>query len=208
MNAFGRARGRISAAGLDDHADLAQGVLLIVGVVGEDFELPAVELLGPVALLASFLRRAQIVHRSRNRPRVGIEHGGKNLPAAGKFGLHKPGCARSHVALCAGHPGMRRKLIRRVFRTHHGVAQLATKSHRLGKLVGFVAARDADHDEHHQERHERNHRAALRRIIEIDARIEGGRRHVLPPLHQHAGQHQQQPRTRNAGDTMYARIPM
>ena len=85
VNAFGRAGGGISAASLDDHADLAQGVGFIVGVVREDFELPAVEFLRPMALLASFLCRAQIVHGCRNGPRVGIEYRRKNLPAARKF---------------------------------------------------------------------------------------------------------------------------
>ena len=56
--AFRRAGRGISAAGLDQHANLTQGVLLIAAVVREDFQLAAVKLLRPVALFAGFLRRS------------------------------------------------------------------------------------------------------------------------------------------------------
>ena len=91
------------------------------------------------------------------------------------------------------------KLIRRVFRTHHGVAQLATKCRGLSELVGFIAARGAYHDEHDQERRERQHGAALGAVVEIDAGIEGARSDFFPPFHQFARQHKQQAENQECG---------
>src|SRR5215471_19009244 len=82
VDPFRLPRGRISATRLDDHPDLAQGVLFIIAVMGEDFELAAVEFLRPVTLLAGFLRRAQISYRRGNRPRKRVEYGGEHLSAA------------------------------------------------------------------------------------------------------------------------------
>ena len=73
MNAFGRAGGWISAASLDQHADLSRRVLFVAGVVGEDFELRSIKFPGPMALLTSLLRRTQIVDRRLNRARIGVE---------------------------------------------------------------------------------------------------------------------------------------
>ena len=148
VDAFGRARGGISAARLDEHPYLVQRVLLIVGVVREDFELATIEFLRPMALLAGFLRGTQILYRRGNRPREGIEDGGKNLAAARELRLHKPRRAWSYVAIRASHAGMWRELVRGVFRAHDGVAQLSTEPNRLGEFVGFVAACRAHDDEY------------------------------------------------------------
>ena len=58
VNAFGCSRSGIATARLDDHSDLAHGVFFIIGVMREDFELTAIELLRPMTLLAGFLRGA------------------------------------------------------------------------------------------------------------------------------------------------------
>src|SRR3954469_24513086 len=61
VNAFRSTGSGIASAGFNQHANLADGVFLIAGVVGEDLKLSAVKLLRPVALLAGILRRAQVV---------------------------------------------------------------------------------------------------------------------------------------------------
>ena len=49
------------------------------GVMGEDFQLRAEEFRRPVALLAGFLRRPQVLYRAGNRAGKCIEGGGKDL---------------------------------------------------------------------------------------------------------------------------------
>ena len=63
------------AAAADVHLQRGHrlGVLLVVAVLDDALDLVAVELLGPVALLAGVARRPQVLHRRRNRPRVGVE---------------------------------------------------------------------------------------------------------------------------------------
>src|SRR6478672_7650875 len=75
VNSLGGSGRGIAAPSLDDHPNLAQRVLLVVSIVREDLQLSAVEFLRPVALFAGLLRRAQVLHRSRNRPGKSMEHG-------------------------------------------------------------------------------------------------------------------------------------
>src|SRR5215471_5212259 len=73
----GRSTSRgISTSGLDQHSNLTNRILLVTRVVGEDLQLRAIELAGPVTLLAGFLRWAQIMDGSRNGPWKSIERRG------------------------------------------------------------------------------------------------------------------------------------
>ena len=96
------------------------------------------------------------------------------------------------MAIHTGHAGMRGEGIRRIFWAHHGVTQLAAKSHRLSELVGFVAACGTHDDEHDQEGHEGDDRAALRAIIQIYDRVKLGASDLFSAFDQDADQDQQQ----------------
>ena len=186
------ASGGIASASFDQQANLAHGVLLVIGEVGEDFHLATVEFFGPVALLAGILRRAQVVNWSWDGTREGVERRRENLARAGKLRFHEPGRARPYMAIHTGHAGMRGEGIRRIFWAHHGVTQLAAKSHRLSELVGFVAACGTHDDEHDQEGHEGDDRAALCAIIQIYDRVKLGASDLFSAFDQDADQDQQQ----------------
>src|SRR5690348_18259203 len=85
VDTFRSAGGGVASARLDQQANLAHGVLLVIGEVGEDFHLATIELFRPVALLAGILRRAQVVNWRGNGTREGVERGGKDLARAGKL---------------------------------------------------------------------------------------------------------------------------
>src|SRR5262249_7587426 len=53
---------RAAASYVEQHPCFAQGVVLVLSVVTEDFQLRAEELLGPVTLLAGVLGRAEVVY--------------------------------------------------------------------------------------------------------------------------------------------------
>ena len=82
-------------------------------------DLVAVELLRPVALLAGVARRPQVLHRRRNRPRVGVERHRQHLPRAGELRLREPRRARTDVALHARDARVRAVLVRGELGLHH-----------------------------------------------------------------------------------------
>ncbi|OPZ84713.1 MAG: hypothetical protein BWY76_01729 [bacterium ADurb.Bin429] len=146
----------VAAADLHQQHGLAQRVSFVVGVLVDDAHAVLAVLLGPVALLAGFARRAQVVHGRRNRPFEGIEGDREHLPRAGEFALDEPTRPRSDVTLDAFHPRVRRVLVGGELGLHHRVARLPAEGHRLhvgdsaiGELAGDddVGKRgDADED--------------------------------------------------------------
>lgn len=83
VDALRLAGGGITAAGLDEEADLQRGVFFITVVVVKDLELGSEKLLGPVAGFAGFRGGAQVLDGSWNGPGKGIERGLENLASAG-----------------------------------------------------------------------------------------------------------------------------
>ena len=79
VNAFRSTCGRIATPRLDEHTDLTGGVAFIAGKMGEDFELGTIEFTRPMALLTGVLRRAQVMHGRRDRPRKRVEGSSKHL---------------------------------------------------------------------------------------------------------------------------------
>ncbi len=146
----------------------ARRVLLIVAVMSEGLELRPPEFLRPVALLAGLLRRAKVLHRRGDGPGIGAQGGVVNLAHARELGLHVPAGARSDVAFDASHTRVRRGLIGGELRVHDGMAQLAAEIHRIGELVGLVAADGAHQREDHHEAEHKGDGAALRRVVEVE----------------------------------------
>ena len=85
------------------------------------------ELLGPVALLAGFLGRTQVLDRRGHRARIFVERGRVELVGAGNLGFDEPVGARADVAFHARHPGVGAVLVGDQFRFHHRVAGLAAE---------------------------------------------------------------------------------
>src|SRR5205823_7686095 len=85
VDTFRSAGGGVASARLNQQANLAHGVLLVIGEVGEDFHLAAIEFFGPVALLAGILRRAQVVNWSWDGTGESVEGGREDLARTGKL---------------------------------------------------------------------------------------------------------------------------
>src|SRR5262249_29579248 len=146
-------------------------VFLVAGVVGKDLQLRPEELLRPVTLFARLGGWAQVMNRSWNGPGISLKGSRKNLARAGELGLHVPGRAGADVAIHTGNAGVRRQLIRRVLGRHYGVTQLSAELDRVGELVRFVAADDAESDESNDEREDEGKSAALSWIVEVEMQI-------------------------------------
>ena len=146
-------------------------IFFIFLVVGFDNEFIAGETLRPVALLAGFPCRAQILHGGRDRPRVGVEGNRDNLPQARKLGADKPAGSRADVTSDAFHACVGRILVRGIFGCHHGVASLPTEAGAIH--VGHAAIRgerenkNVDHGGPADERNPVPHR----RSFQVDLRI-------------------------------------
>ena len=134
------------AADAHQQDGLGEGVLLVVGVLGDDLEAILGELLRPMAGLAGFARGAQVAHGRGNGPRVVVQDDGENLAQAGELALNEPGGAGADVAGHAVHPRVGRALVSRVFGLHHGVAGLAAKGDSIHVGDGAVAELAADDD--------------------------------------------------------------
>ena len=133
-------------------------------------DLVAVELLRPVALLAGVARRPQVLHRRRNRPRVGVERDGEQLPRARELRSREPRRAGADVALHAGDARVRAVLVRGELRLHHLVADLAAELDRVHVLDAAIGRERHDDDVGHVSAKMSTARAALVRVVEIDAR--------------------------------------
>ena len=70
---------------------VTDSVFVSSSAYSDDPDLVAVELLGPVALLAGVARRAQVVTGDGDRPRVGVERDREDLPQAESFALTNHG---------------------------------------------------------------------------------------------------------------------
>src|ERR1039457_857877 len=95
--------------------------------------------LRPVALLARVLCRPEILDRRLDWPFVVIEGERNQLLRAIDLRLHEPLRTRADVALDAFDPRVRPFAVGYELRVHRGVANLATKRHRLRIMVGLVA---------------------------------------------------------------------
>ena len=76
---------------------------------------------------------------------------------------------------------------------HDAVAELSAKLHRVGKLIGFIAAHGADQREGHNETQHECHRAALRRLVQVQLGEVRGYADLLqspPAFVHHAGRNQ------------------
>ncbi len=160
--------GALHAANLEDERGRQLGVLLVLLVVLDDPQLVADMLGRPVTLLTGFPRRAQIVQRRRDGPRIEIEGNGNQLPGAIEFRFDEPVGARADVAVRAGDARMRRARMRRVLWLHHRVAGGPAELdgfHHVDALVG--RARDDD-DVEDRGAEEDQHPAARRRQVEVE----------------------------------------
>src|SRR4030095_3308136 len=90
-----------------------------------------------------------------------IKRRGIDLVGTRQFGFHKPGCSGSDVTFNALYTGVGPILVGHQLRLHDGMAGLAAKGDRLGKMVGVVAADGADQKEKHTCGDEDSHDAAV-----------------------------------------------
>src|SRR6185503_893967 len=88
--------------------------------------------------------RAQIVNRSRNRPRVTTTDQCKELTCAGQLRSCIPLCAGTDMTIDASDLRMRRHLKGDEFRVHDAMTGLAAERYRLGVMICLVAAKRAD----------------------------------------------------------------
>ena len=89
-------------------------------------------------------------------------------------GLGAPGlglgtCA--HVAIDAGNPGVRGKLVRRELGRHHRVAKLAAELYGIRELVSLITAYHAQSDEDDDKTQKKGKCSSLTGIVEIDSQI-------------------------------------
>ncbi len=159
-----------AAADVDEHAGLARRVRLVVAEVFELAQLVAVELLRPVAVRARLARGAHVVDGAFDGPRVCAEGDVIELPHAVELRAHVPLRPRPDVAVNAADVRVRGDAEGVELRLHHGVAGLAAELHRLGVLVGAVAAEGAHEDEDEDEADEAEEVAAASRVVQIQNR--------------------------------------
>ena len=106
VDAADRAVGGIAAAHFQQHADGERRVGFVAEEVIEGAFEVADEFLGPVAFLAGFLGRAQVLDRRRDGARVFVSQRGIDLVGAGQLGADKPIGAFADMAFGAGDPGV------------------------------------------------------------------------------------------------------
>ena len=106
VDAADRAVGRVAAADLQEHAhgEGRVGFVAQEGVEGV-FEV-ADELLRPVAFLAGFLGRAEVLDRRGDRAGILVRQGGIDLVGAGELGADIPVGALADMAFGAGDAGV------------------------------------------------------------------------------------------------------
>jgi hypothetical protein len=90
------------------HQDAALGRhVLVVREVSVDREAIPGQVVRPMALLAGVARRAEVVHRGRNRLLDVVEENGRDLPQARQLRLQEPLGPVPDVALDTGHTRVR-----------------------------------------------------------------------------------------------------
>ncbi len=201
----GGAHRRFGTARFDEQLDLVAGVLLVRVKMGAGPQLRSEELLRPVALLAGFPRRAQVLDRRMDRPTEGVERHGQHLAHAADLRLHVPVGARADVAGGAADAGVRRVQVAGVLGVHDRVADLPAKLRRVGVVVPLVTAdRNQGQDNESPER-EDHEQPAMVRVVGIKVRQPRpfGDFRVEPPsfpaLEHRAQGDQGQPRDQNRG---------
>ena len=173
-----------------------------VGFVAEEVVVGAFEVadefLRPMALLAGFLRRAQVFDRRGDRARVFVKGRGVKLVGAGNLGFDEPRRSGADVTLRAGNAGVRAVLVSDQFRLHHRVAGLAAELDRSGEMIGVVAAHGAEQQENQAPADEEAEHTAVARAREIDDhhRHQPAGAMQLAPFAQRADDHQHQPHHR------------
>src|SRR6266567_960812 len=160
----------ISATGFDEETKLSWSALLVVSEMVDDLELGSPEFAGPVTLFASFRSRTKILDWASNRTWEGSERGLEYLANAAHLGTDIPSGSGADVAIDATYAGVRRSLMRGVFGMHDDVAELSAELGGVSEFVGSIAADGAGDHEDHDEGQEESEGAALRRIVEIQAR--------------------------------------
>ena len=118
----------------------------VVFVADPGLQPAAVELVGPVALLARLAGRTELVDRGRNRSLVEIEGGGDHLPGAVELRVHEGADAFTDVAVDAGDPGVGGGLIRGPLRAHDGVAGGAAELGTVHEVEHLDAGGPEDDD--------------------------------------------------------------
>ena len=131
VDAGADAQRRAAAADVHRQRRDRLGVLLVVGVFTEHAHLVAVELLGPVALLAGVARRPHRVHGRRHglSARSGVDDL-PELPRARHLRLDQCADTRADVARDARHARMRTALMRDVLRLHRRMTHLPAELRR------------------------------------------------------------------------------
>src|SRR2546421_517846 len=152
VNAFDGSGGGTTTTDVYQHASLPQSVLLVIAIAIENLQLCTEELLRPVTLLASFLRRPKVVYRSLNWAGVFIKCDRVKLISPGQFRFHIPTRARPDVTTDAGHARVRARLISSELRFHHGVTSRPAERDRLGVFESAITAERAGANE--EERNE------------------------------------------------------
>ena len=149
VDALALAVGRAAAAGLEREGDLLGVVGLVVPVVRELEQLGAEELLRPMALLAGFPGRAQVLDGRGDRSLIVVGDHGQNLARTGELGTNVPAGALTHVAGDARHARVCRVLIGRELRLHRDVANLAAEVHGFREMEPLVGRPHHEGGHHH-----------------------------------------------------------
>src|SRR5215469_8774538 len=159
------------AANLEQHRGRLRSVLLVVLVCGFHHELVAGETLRPMALLAGFPGRTEILHRSVNGPRVSVKNNRENLAHAGELGAHEPSRAWTDVAFHTVDAGVRGILIGGKLRNHDRVTGLAAELCGVHIFHAAVRSRSKDEDVHKRCRSDDEDAMTYHRLAKIDRRI-------------------------------------
>ena len=157
---------------------LLLGVGLVVAEARDDLDAVAHELARPVALLAGLARRAQIVDRRGDRPRIDAGGDRHDLSDARELGLDEPSRPRPDVTVDAADVGVGGALEGGELGLHHAVAGLAAELGGVHGLDPLVGGGRQDHDVQRGQHGEDEGAVADPRVVEVEHGK--GRRRLAP----------------------------